>query len=32
VPGGWPQVYEANRITVKNPDLIRIGQSLRIPL
>jgi nucleoid-associated protein YgaU len=32
VPGGWRQVYEANRDVVTDPDLIRIGQSLRIPL
>ncbi|MDQ2880777.1 MAG: LysM peptidoglycan-binding domain-containing protein [Actinomycetota bacterium] len=32
MPGNWPQVYEANRATVNDPDLIRVGQSLRIPL
>ncbi|MGH3779719.1 MAG: transglycosylase family protein [Pseudonocardiaceae bacterium] len=32
VPGGWPQVYEANRTVVDDPDLIRVGQSLRVPL
>ena len=31
VRGGWQQIYEANRDVVTDPDLIRIGQSLRIP-
>jgi Transglycosylase-like domain/LysM domain len=31
VRGGWPQLYEVNREFVTDPDLIRIGQSLRIP-
>jgi resuscitation-promoting factor RpfA len=31
VPGGWRQVYEANRDPVTDPDLIRAGQSLWIP-
>jgi resuscitation-promoting factor RpfA len=31
VPGGWRQVYEANRAVVTDPDLILVGQSLRIP-
>lgn len=31
VPGGWPQIYAANRDVVADPDLIRIGQSLRLP-
>ena len=31
VPGGWLGIYEANRDVVTDPDLIRIGQSLRIP-
>jgi nucleoid-associated protein YgaU len=31
VRGGWLQLYEANRDVVADPDLIRIGQSLRIP-
>jgi nucleoid-associated protein YgaU len=30
-PGGWRHIYEANRDVVTNPDLIRVGQSLRIP-
>jgi hypothetical protein len=28
---GWLRIYEANRDIVSDPDLIRIGQSLRIP-
>ena len=31
VPGGWQQVYEANRAVVTDPNLILVGQSLRIP-
>ncbi len=31
VSGGWPQIYATNRDVVNNPDLIRIGQSLRLP-
>ncbi len=31
VPGGWPRVFEANRDSISDPDLIRVGQSLRIP-
>ena len=27
----YPQIFEANRDTLKNPDLIQIGQKLRIP-
>ena len=27
----WPKIYEANRDTIKNPDLIYPGQKLRIP-
>jgi nucleoid-associated protein YgaU len=27
----WPRIYEANRDTIKNPDLIHPGQELRIP-
>lgn len=30
VPGGWRQIYAANRDLINNPDLIRTGQSLRI--
>ena len=31
VPGGWPTLYQLNRDTVSDPDLILIGQSLRVP-
>jgi nucleoid-associated protein YgaU len=27
----WKRIFEANRDTVKNPDLIRPGQVLKIP-
>lgn len=27
----YPQIFEANRDQLKNPDLIRVGQKLRIP-
>ena len=27
----WHQIYEANRDTIKNPDLIHPGQELTIP-
>jgi nucleoid-associated protein YgaU len=27
----YPKIFEANRDVLKNPDLIRIGQKLRIP-
>jgi nucleoid-associated protein YgaU len=27
----WPEIHEANRDTVKDPDLIHPGQKLRIP-
>jgi nucleoid-associated protein YgaU len=30
IRGGWPRIYEANRDVINDPDLIRIGQSLRI--
>jgi hypothetical protein len=32
VSGGWRGIYEVNRNAVADPDLIRIGQTLRIPL
>jgi nucleoid-associated protein YgaU len=32
VPGGWSQIYDANRGVVTDPDLILIGQSLQIPI
>lgn len=31
VHGGWLQIYKANRDVINNPNLIRIGQYLRIP-
>jgi nucleoid-associated protein YgaU len=27
----WRRIFEANRDQIKNPDLIRPGQKLRIP-
>jgi nucleoid-associated protein YgaU len=27
----YPKIFEANRDTVKDPNMIRIGQKLRIP-
>jgi nucleoid-associated protein YgaU len=32
VPGGWSQIYDANRGVVTDPDLVLIGQILRIPV
>jgi nucleoid-associated protein YgaU len=29
--GKWHQIYEANKDTIKNPDLIHPGQVLKIP-
>lgn len=31
VPGGWQRIYDANRDTLTDPDLIMAGQTLRIP-
>ena len=31
VAGGWPALYRANRATVHNPGIIRVGQILRLP-
>ena len=28
----WPKIHEANRDTIKNPDLIHPGQVLNIPV
>ena len=28
----WPRIHEANRDTIKNPDLIHPGQVLNIPV
>ncbi len=30
-PSLYPKIFEANRDILKNPDLIRVGQKLRIP-
>ena len=27
----WPRIYDANRDTIKDPDLIYPGQTLRLP-
>ena len=32
VAGGWQRIYEANRNVIADPDLIQVGQMLRIPL
>ncbi len=29
--GRWREIYEANRDTIQNPDLIQVGQKIRIP-
>jgi LysM repeat protein len=31
VSGGWSSLYQANRDTVSNPNVIRVGQVLRLP-
>ncbi|MGH3550819.1 MAG: transglycosylase family protein [Pseudonocardiaceae bacterium] len=31
VPGGWQQIYDANRDTVADPDVIVVGQHLKVP-
>lgn len=28
----WPEIFNSNRDTIRNPDRIRVGQTLRIPL
>ena len=30
-PGLYPTIFEANRDTLKDPNLIKIGQKIRIP-
>jgi nucleoid-associated protein YgaU len=30
-PSLYPKIFEANKDTIKDPNLIRIGQKLRIP-
>jgi nucleoid-associated protein YgaU len=32
VPGGWRTLWAANAKTLKNPDLIRVGQLLHLPV
>lgn len=27
----WPKIFDANKDQIKNPDLIKVGQTLRIP-
>ncbi len=27
----WPEIFEANKDTIKDPNLIRVGQKLNIP-
>jgi nucleoid-associated protein YgaU len=27
----WKEIFEANKETIKNPDLIQVGQELKIP-
>ncbi|MFN2133573.1 MAG: LysM peptidoglycan-binding domain-containing protein [Anaerolineae bacterium] len=29
--GRWKEIFEANKETIKNPDLIQVGQQLKIP-
>jgi nucleoid-associated protein YgaU len=29
--GRWREIYEANRDTIQNPDLIQVGQKIRVP-
>jgi hypothetical protein len=31
VSGGWAAIYRANKGTLKNPNVIRVGQKLRLP-
>jgi cell wall-associated NlpC family hydrolase len=31
VPGGWQQIYDANRDTIADPDMIVVGQHLKVP-
>ncbi|MCB1069261.1 MAG: LysM peptidoglycan-binding domain-containing protein [Verrucomicrobia bacterium] len=30
-PALWERIYEANRETLRSPESIRVGQTLRIP-
>jgi nucleoid-associated protein YgaU len=29
--GRWPEIFEANKDQISDPDVIRVGQELRIP-
>ena len=31
MPSKWHRIYEANKDTIKNPDLIYPGQTFKIP-
>ncbi|MGH3782404.1 MAG: transglycosylase family protein [Pseudonocardiaceae bacterium] len=31
VPGGWQQIYDANRDAITDPDVIVVGQHLKVP-
>jgi cell wall-associated NlpC family hydrolase len=31
VPGGWQQIYDANRDTIADPNVIVVGQHLKVP-
>lgn len=31
VEGGWPEIYAANRASIANPNLIYVGQVIRLP-
>jgi len=31
VPGGWQQIYDANRDTIGDPNVIIVGQHLKVP-
>ncbi|MGH3539939.1 MAG: transglycosylase family protein [Pseudonocardiaceae bacterium] len=31
VPGGWQQIYDANRDTIGDPNVIVVGQHLKVP-
>jgi cell wall-associated NlpC family hydrolase len=31
VPGGWQQIYDSNRGTIADPDVIVVGQHLKLP-
>ena len=29
--GRWPEIFEANKDTIKDPNLIRVGQEIKLP-